>query len=72
MNFSAAVLCRAGSPPDSLRRYGHSWELDSLNLWDGLGEILDYVCGWQGVTYLSNGEASRFLTTSAAVSRQGL
>jgi peptidoglycan-N-acetylglucosamine deacetylase len=52
--------------------YGHSWELESMNLWDGLREILDYVCGREGVTYLPNGEISKFLTTSAAVSRQGI
>jgi peptidoglycan/xylan/chitin deacetylase (PgdA/CDA1 family) len=36
--------------------YGHSWEIDSLGLWDGLREILDYVSGRDGVRYVSNCE----------------
>ena len=35
--------------------YGHSWEIDSLGLWADLGEILDYVGGREGVSYVSNG-----------------
>jgi len=35
--------------------YGHSWEIDNLNLWDDLRAILDYVGRREGVTYLSNG-----------------
>jgi len=34
--------------------YGHSWELDRLDLWERLREILDYVCRREGVKYLSN------------------
>jgi peptidoglycan/xylan/chitin deacetylase (PgdA/CDA1 family) len=41
--------------------YGHSWEIDGLHLWDGLREILDYVCRREAVTYLSNGEVLKFL-----------
>lgn len=35
--------------------YGHSWEVDELNLWEDLEEILDYVSNHEGVEYLSNG-----------------
>jgi peptidoglycan-N-acetylglucosamine deacetylase len=41
--------------------YGHSWELDALGLWDDLREMLDYVHGREGVTYLTNGEIMRLL-----------
>lgn len=34
--------------------YGHSWEIDNLGLWADLGEILDYVGGRNGVSYVSN------------------
>jgi hypothetical protein len=34
--------------------YGHSWEIDNLGLWEDLAEILDYVGGRQGVSYVSN------------------
>lgn len=34
--------------------YGHSWEIEDLGLWDGLGEILDYVCRRDGVLYVPN------------------
>jgi peptidoglycan/xylan/chitin deacetylase (PgdA/CDA1 family) len=34
--------------------YGHSWEIEKLGLWDELGEILDYVCGRDGVRYVPN------------------
>jgi peptidoglycan/xylan/chitin deacetylase (PgdA/CDA1 family) len=33
---------------------GHSWEIDSLNLWDSLREILDYVSGRDAVKYVAN------------------
>jgi hypothetical protein len=35
--------------------YGHSWEVDRLGLWDDLREILDYVGGREGVSYVPNG-----------------
>ena len=41
--------------------YGHSWEIDSRNLWDDLREMLDYVQGRIGVVYLTNGELTRLL-----------
>jgi peptidoglycan-N-acetylglucosamine deacetylase len=34
--------------------YGHSWEIERLGLWDELGEILDYVSGREGVSYVPN------------------
>jgi peptidoglycan/xylan/chitin deacetylase (PgdA/CDA1 family) len=34
--------------------YGHSWEIDNLGLWADFGEILDYVGGREGVSYVSN------------------
>lgn len=36
--------------------YGHSWEIDSLDLWRKLSEVLDYVRGHETVVYVSNGE----------------
>jgi hypothetical protein len=37
--------------------YGHSWEVDELQLWDDLEEILDYVSGRADVLYLPNAAA---------------
>jgi hypothetical protein len=34
--------------------YGHSWEVERLGLWDDLCEILDYVGGREGVSYVPN------------------
>ena len=34
--------------------YGHSWEIERLGLWDGLRELLDYVCRRDGVRYVPN------------------
>jgi peptidoglycan/xylan/chitin deacetylase (PgdA/CDA1 family) len=34
--------------------YGHSWEIDNFGLWADLGEILNYVGGREGVSYVSN------------------
>lgn len=41
--------------------YGHSWEIQALNLWRDLEEILDYVRGREGVLYVSNGEVVELL-----------
>jgi len=35
--------------------FGHSWEVEKLGLWDDLCEILDYVGGRTGVSYVPNG-----------------
>ena len=40
--------------------YGHSWEIDQLNLWSGLEQLADYVGGHQGVLYIPNCELLRF------------
>ena len=39
--------------------YGHSWELEALNVWDELAEILDYVARRPGVSYLLNAQVVR-------------
>lgn len=36
--------------------YGHSWEIDELNLWSDLRELLDYISLRKGVKYLNNGQ----------------
>lgn len=36
--------------------YGHSWEIDQLNLWRPVQELLTYVSGRPEVRYLTNGE----------------
>jgi peptidoglycan-N-acetylglucosamine deacetylase len=41
--------------------YGHSWEIEESNLWTGLADVLDYVSRQQGVLYVSNVEALKFL-----------
>lgn len=40
--------------------YGHSWEIDELNLWGELRQVLDYVSGRAGVTYIPNGQLLQF------------
>jgi hypothetical protein len=39
--------------------YGHSWELEALNLWDELAEMLDYVAHRPGASYLLNSQVVR-------------
>jgi len=36
--------------------YGHPWEIEKLNLWSQLAEMLDYVSQRHDVIYLTNGE----------------
>jgi peptidoglycan-N-acetylglucosamine deacetylase len=36
--------------------WGHSWEIEALDLWSKLAELLDYVSNRPGVVYASNGE----------------
>jgi peptidoglycan/xylan/chitin deacetylase (PgdA/CDA1 family) len=36
--------------------YGHAWELEKLNLWAQLEEVLNYVSGRDGVAYLTNAQ----------------
>lgn len=35
--------------------YGHSWEIEELNLWSDLREMLEYISHCSGVKYLNNG-----------------
>jgi len=46
--------------------FGHSWEINDLDLWTDLEEMLDYVCGRPGVTYLSNGDVVKALLLKAS------
>jgi len=41
--------------------WGHSWEVDQLNLWDEMREMLDYVSGREDVLYLNNGDVLKYL-----------
>ena len=41
--------------------YGHSWEVDELQLWSSLEEIFSYVAMRPGVLYLSNSNVLRLL-----------
>jgi peptidoglycan-N-acetylglucosamine deacetylase len=36
--------------------WGHSWEVEALDLWTELEELLDYVSNRPGVLYANNGE----------------
>ncbi len=36
--------------------YGHPWEIEKLNLWSQVTEMLDYISRRESVTYLNNGE----------------
>jgi peptidoglycan/xylan/chitin deacetylase (PgdA/CDA1 family) len=41
--------------------YGHSWEIEELNLWNDLGTVLSYVSKRPGVMYVTNREVLKFL-----------
>jgi peptidoglycan/xylan/chitin deacetylase (PgdA/CDA1 family) len=43
---------------------GHSWEMDTMNGWFELKEMLDYVSGREGVRYLTNGELGQLACCS--------
>jgi len=45
--------------------WGHSWEIDQLQLWDEMAEVLDYVRGRENVLYLNNGDLVRYLASSS-------
>ena len=36
--------------------YGHAWELEKLNLWAQVEEVLDYVSGRDAVAYVTNAQ----------------
>jgi len=42
--------------------YGHSWELDQLNLWGELEQLLSYIAQRLGVQYVTNAGVCRFTT----------
>jgi len=46
--------------------YGHSWEIDKLNLWEELGVVLDFVSKRPGVSYLANGEVAELRAAGSA------
>ena len=46
--------------------YGHSWEIEELDLWDELTELLDYVSRHDDIIYLNNGQLMSLLNTSQA------
>lgn len=46
--------------------YGHSWELEDLNLWDPLDELLSYVARRPEVHYVTNHGVSRVLSSLSA------
>lgn len=50
--------------------FGHSWEIESLGLWDDLREILDYVCGRDDVQYVPNCALLQSQQTIASLTRQ--
>jgi peptidoglycan/xylan/chitin deacetylase (PgdA/CDA1 family) len=50
--------------------YGHSWQIEEIGLWDDLTKILNYVCGREGVLYVTNAEVLRFLPGEVAASPQ--
>ncbi len=41
--------------------YGHSWEIEDHDLWDGLAELVGYVSARKKVLYLTNGDALALL-----------
>lgn len=41
--------------------WGHSWELDTENLWGKLEDILKYISSRKNVIYLTNGEVVEYL-----------
>jgi peptidoglycan/xylan/chitin deacetylase (PgdA/CDA1 family) len=47
--------------------YGHAWELEKLNLWKQLKEMLDYVSGRDGVAYLTNAQVLGFVKAQGEV-----
>jgi peptidoglycan/xylan/chitin deacetylase (PgdA/CDA1 family) len=42
--------------------YGHPWEIEKLNLWSQLAEMLDYVGQRESVTYCTNGQLLKPVT----------
>lgn len=51
--------------------YGHSWEIERLGLWDGLRELLDYVCWREEVRYVPNCELLQPQSDASTTAREG-
>jgi hypothetical protein len=41
--------------------YGHSWEIEELGMWGELTEMLEYVAGREGMSYVTNGKLSSIM-----------
>jgi peptidoglycan/xylan/chitin deacetylase (PgdA/CDA1 family) len=52
--------------------FGHSWEIEEMGLWDELKEVLDYVCGREGVLYATNADVLAFLPEKRLATRPQL
>jgi len=48
----STVLCVTAA---TWHLYGHPWEIEKLNLWSEVKEMLDYVSQRESVTYANNG-----------------
>jgi peptidoglycan-N-acetylglucosamine deacetylase len=51
--------------------FGHSWEIETLGLWKGLRELLDYVSRRTGVVYKTNGAMFKVLKEESRFSGSG-
>jgi peptidoglycan/xylan/chitin deacetylase (PgdA/CDA1 family) len=47
--------------------WGHSWEIDEMNLWEEMRQMLEYVRGRDDVLYLNNGDMVQRLSQSASL-----
>ena len=45
--------------------YGHSWQIEEMELWDDLKEMLDYVSHRRGVAYMPNRDILKLLPTAS-------
>jgi hypothetical protein len=52
--------------------YGHSWEVEEMNLWNQLAEMLDYISRRPGVTYATNGQLLRLPFVHPRLSKANL
>ena len=51
--------------------YGHSWEIEELDLWTDLRELLEHVSRREGVTYVTNGQSLSLLNGCANTNTLG-
>jgi peptidoglycan/xylan/chitin deacetylase (PgdA/CDA1 family) len=54
VEFGKVLFDRVFSQGGFWHLYGHSWELEEMDLWSGLEELLVYVAGRAGVRYVTN------------------